>query len=71
MVLLTNKILQGIVDSHAMGEEETTSGGEFMEEEEVLFTADFTVVAFGGFGEESFVFCHLFFVGETDSVDSL
>lgn len=50
MVLLTDKVLQGVVDSHSVGEEETASGGEFMEEEEVLFAADFTVVAFGGFG---------------------
>jgi len=71
VVLLTDKVLQGVVDSHSMGEEKATSGGEFMEKEEVLFATYFAVVAFGGFGEEGFVFCHLFFVGETDAVDSL
>lgn len=50
MVLLTNKVLQSIVDSHSVGEEKATSGGEFVEEEEVLFTAYFAMVAFGGFG---------------------
>jgi hypothetical protein len=42
-----------------------------VEEEEVLFAADFAVVAFGGFGEQRFVFGHLFLVGETDAVDPL
>jgi hypothetical protein len=54
-----------------VGEEETAPRGEFVEEEEVLFAADFAVVAFGGFGQERFVFGHLFFVGETDAVDPL
>jgi len=70
-VLFADKVLQGVVDPHSMGEEKATSGGEFMEEEEVLFATYSAVVAFGGFGEEGFVFCHLFFVGETDTVDSL
>ena len=70
-VLFADKVLQGVVDPHSMGEEKATSGGEFMEEEEVLFATYSAVVAFGGFGEEGFVFCHLFFFGETDTVDSL
>lgn len=71
MILFTDKVLQGIINSHSMGEEKATSGREFMEKEEILFATYFAVVAFGGFGKEGFVFCHLFFVGETDTVNSL
>jgi hypothetical protein len=36
-----------------------------------VYFSDFTVVTFCGFGEVVFVFGHLFFIGETNSVDSL
>jgi hypothetical protein len=71
MVLLTNKVLQGIVNPHPVREEKTTPGRKFMEEKQVLFSADFSMVPFCGFGEESFVFCQLFLVGETDAVNPL
>src|SRR5271156_4049501 len=71
VVFRTNKVLERVVDPHSMGEPESTSGRYFMEEEEILFFSDLAMITFGGFGKEFFVFRHLFFVGETDSIYSL
>lgn len=62
---------QGVVDGHAVGEEEAGTGRHLVEEEELLLLSNLAVVALGGLLEHLLVLVHLLLVGEGDAVDAL
>ena len=54
-----------------MRQEEAASRAEVVEEEKLLFPADFAVIALRSFSEEGFVLSELLLVREGDTVDAL
>jgi len=54
-----------------MREEETASGAQVIEEEQLLLLANLAVIAFGSLGQESLVVCQLLLVGEGDTINAL
>ena len=54
-----------------MWQEEAASRTQIIEEKQLLFFADLTMITFGSFSKEQLVFRHLLLVRERDSIDTL
>jgi hypothetical protein len=63
-----HELEQGVVDPHSEWEEESTSRTQVVEDKQLLFTTDPSVVTLGSLLHVLFVFRHLLRVGERDTV---
>jgi hypothetical protein len=63
-VLLSDKLNEGVVDVGSSWEEETATGAQLMEKEQVLITTQLPMVSLSSFFLEVFPFLELFTVWE-------
>jgi hypothetical protein len=82
-----HKLNKGVIDASAMRKEETTSGAQIVEEEQLLFLkaaqrwatrstrckylSDLSMIPLGSLRQEDLIFCELFLIGKGDAVDTL
>ena len=71
LVLSTDERDESVVDAGSVGEEEARSGGDLVEEPQLLVLSDLSVVSLLGLLEPLHVLLQLLVVGERDTVDTL
>lgn len=64
LVLGLLKVQKGVVNASTVRHEESTSGRNFIEEEEFLVLSNLAMVSFGGLGKESLMLFQSLLVGE-------
>ena len=70
-ITYSHQLHQGVIYPCSMWQEEATSRTQIIEEEKLLLLADLTMITFGRFSKEQFVFRHFFLIREGDSIDTL
>lgn len=71
VVLALDEVHKGVVDTGSVREEEARTGGEIVEEEQLLLLSNLAMVTLGGLLQELLVLSHLLGVGEGDTIDTL
>lgn len=70
-VLVLDEVHQCVVDVGTAWLEKARSRRQFVEKEQILFTANFAVIAFGGLFLNFLPFFELFWIGERNTVHTL